>query len=193
MRLFLAPLLLLVALSGCASLSEDECTNGDWYKMGQSDALEGRTTDRLADHAKACRRYGIEPDRQAYLQGRDIGLGQYCTIENGFRVGREGYGYNRICPVSREASFMSGYSRGKEIHQIELDMASVERDMASLRASLYEKPRKEKDAKPLSDTDKAQIRRDLARLQRELNRLEREREQALVSAETFLSLNVPET
>ena len=51
-----ALLVLLVAatLAGCASLSQHQCLQGDWYSIGVGDGQRGMPVDRLDQHTRAC-------------------------------------------------------------------------------------------------------------------------------------------
>ena len=57
MRTFVAvvfvPLALLL-LASCATLSEEECRAADWYQIGVNDGAEGRATDYVESHRRAC-------------------------------------------------------------------------------------------------------------------------------------------
>ena len=62
-RYGLVPLftLLLGSLSGCASISQEECLLGDWYQIGLSDGQNGRS-NRAADYSKDCSEYQVKMD-----------------------------------------------------------------------------------------------------------------------------------
>ena len=70
--LFLAATaVVLAAMQGCATLSEADCVSADWSVMGKSDGQEGRPISELNRYRSQCSEYGVEPDSEAYLQGRD--------------------------------------------------------------------------------------------------------------------------
>ena len=48
-------------LAGCATLSERECRDQDWYGIGADDGFDGAPASTIEDHRKACTEYGIEP------------------------------------------------------------------------------------------------------------------------------------
>ena len=54
--------IILTGLSGCATMSGDECMTSDWSAIGYEDGARGYTTDRLASHRKACAKHGVTPD-----------------------------------------------------------------------------------------------------------------------------------
>jgi len=84
-----------LAISGCATLSKDQCLMGDWYEIGVQDGAAGYAPDRLAQHREACAEYRVRPDREAYRAGWDDGIGAYCTPERGYQEGRRGASYGR--------------------------------------------------------------------------------------------------
>lgn len=193
MRLFPILALSLFSLAGCASLSEEECQITDWYKLGQGDALEGYPDGRLQDHIKACQRYDIAPDTKLYAEGRQIGLQQYCTAENGFQVGRKGYRYQNICPSGVEKAFVGGYERGARLHRIELDIASANQERDALQRDWDVDPVK-KDESDAERRDRLlKLSRQIRRLEREIRRLERERERELIASDRYLLTVAPET
>ena len=44
----------LLFLSGCASMSSDECANSDWTAVGYEDGSRGYTSDQFSSRRKAC-------------------------------------------------------------------------------------------------------------------------------------------
>ncbi len=89
--------LLALSLSGCASMSGDECMTSDWSAIGYEDGSRGYTTDRMSKHRKACAKHGVTPDFTAYQSGRDQGLVEYCQPSRGFNVGSNGGSYQGVC------------------------------------------------------------------------------------------------
>jgi hypothetical protein len=102
--------------AGCASLSEDQCRQGDWADIGQADGYAGYAMTRLQDHAKACGKLGITPDAAAYSRGRQVGLRGYCTAPNGFNEGRLGNSYAGVCPPNLAPAFMAAYDDGRIVN-----------------------------------------------------------------------------
>jgi hypothetical protein len=74
--------LVIAGLSGCATLSEEECAMSDWHTIGFEDGSRGYTADRLGDHRRACAGGGqyhgvcapeLEPEfLDAYRAGREL-------------------------------------------------------------------------------------------------------------------------
>lgn len=109
-RYGLVPLftLLLGSLSGCASISQEECLLGDWYQIGLSDGQNGRS-NRAADYSKDCSEYQVKMDLKSYNKGRSEGLKTYCSYDNGVMMGQSNQRYTNVCPADLSSAFLSGY------------------------------------------------------------------------------------
>ncbi len=84
-------------LSGCATLSKEECMTGNWEAIGYGDGAAGRSAQRISEHNKACAKVGVAPDYQAWRKGREQGLTQYCTANNAYQMGLRGQPLNAVC------------------------------------------------------------------------------------------------
>lgn len=128
--LFLA-VTLAILLSGCATMSKEECQHADWYLKGVEDATQGYPLDRVIEHGKACARVKIEPDMKAYRQGHNKGARLYCVPAKGYSEGRKGASYNGICPVELEDKFLRAYRDGQELYNIEHKIDELENQINS--------------------------------------------------------------
>lgn len=135
--LLLAPFALLAA---CASLSEDECRAGNWYEIGRSDGADGRTSAFIAQHAKACRDFGIAPVQSEWERGRQAGLPLYCTPSRAFAEGRRGKHLNPVCPTADLATLTRANERGLRLNRIEQDIREAENDIRAINAELASLP-----------------------------------------------------
>jgi uncharacterized protein YceK len=54
--------LAIAVLSGCASMSSEECANSDWVAIGYEDGSRGYTTDQFGNRRKACAKHGVTAD-----------------------------------------------------------------------------------------------------------------------------------
>lgn len=154
----------------CATLNEDQCLAGDWNGIGYTDGANGYTTARFADHVKACAKYSVTPDQSLYLRGRERGLPVYCTLDRGFRVGRQGQSYAGVCPAALERPFLTGMADGRVVWdaQQRVDRAVNEISSAEARAADAD-TRMRDDEKRLADPavgadEKKVIRERLKRL-----------------------------
>jgi hypothetical protein len=110
--------LAFAGLSGCATMSADECMTSDWSAIGYEDGAHGYTMDRMSKHRKACAKHGVTPDLTAYQNGRDRGLVEYCQPGRGFNVGANGGSYNGVCDVNLEEDFLDGYNTGRHLYAL---------------------------------------------------------------------------
>lgn len=104
--------LMLGFLSGCATMSKNECINADWHSIGFTDGSRGVHYNNLNKHRQSCVKHEIIPDDNAYHEGWDQGIRSYCTADNGYRAGKAGRAYPNICPQDVEANFLSGWEQG---------------------------------------------------------------------------------
>ncbi len=103
-------------VTGCSTLSEEECLVADWQLIGREDGVNGRDASYIGNHRKACAEYGVVPDLQEYERGYGDGLVIFCTEQNGFLQGQKGIEYNSACPAYLEQDFLAGYRAGHEIY-----------------------------------------------------------------------------
>lgn len=118
-------LIALLVLSGCASMSADECVMSDWHTIGFEDGSKGYTMDRLGQHRKACAKHGVAPDLRAYQSGRDDGLYQFCQPSRGFNLGAGGGQYNGVCGDHSEPQFLDAYRSGYHLYNLRTNVNSA--------------------------------------------------------------------
>jgi Protein of unknown function (DUF2799) len=123
-------------LSGCASMSANECRTVDWRTVGYEDGAAGRAGDHIAQHRKACAKHGVSPDFARYQMGREQGLREYCKPVNGFRVGESGSDYAGVCPVDLEDAFASAYSSGRHLFTLQSRISETVRQLSERRREL---------------------------------------------------------
>ncbi|MCG8687817.1 MAG: DUF2799 domain-containing protein, partial [Desulfobacterales bacterium] len=109
-------LLICLLMSGCATLKKEECLTADWVQFGYEDGLKGYELDRIGKHRKACAKYGVKPDMEAYSNGRSKGLTFYCTPVKGYDLGRKGRTFPTVCPEKLAGEFRNGYEAGRQIY-----------------------------------------------------------------------------
>lgn len=132
----LLPLIGVVFLSACASLSESECARGDWQHIGFRDGQNGRPLARFDEHRDACMAHNVYPDKAPYLAGRSRGLNFYCTPSNGLAVGRRGESYAGVCPASAEREFLPAYEVGRDIFVARQKVDRIEQDQRMYQSRL---------------------------------------------------------
>lgn len=110
--------MLSVMLSGCASMSSEECAASDWTAIGYEDGSRGYTSDRFASHRKACAKHGYTADFSAYQQGRERGLVEFCQPSRGFSLGANGGQYYGVCAAHGEIEFLDAYRVGQQLYTL---------------------------------------------------------------------------
>ena len=119
-------LALLAWLTGCATMTAQECKVANWGEVGLRDGLAGAALPVLNDRVKDCAEAQVPVDTPRYLQGRDQGLLQYCRIENAVPLGLDGKSYNGVCPVAVEGEFRRRFQVGREVHVARNELRSLE-------------------------------------------------------------------
>lgn len=136
----------LLALSGCASMSGDECLTSDWSAIGYEDGARGLTTERFSKHRKACAKHGITANFADYQAGRNQGLVEYCQPNRGFNVGVNGGSYGGVCSANLEPDFLDAYNTGyrlyalrSEVNHATSSINSKERELDRIEELMIEK------------------------------------------------------
>lgn len=156
-------------IAGCATLNESECRSVDWFELGSRDGASGHSRGRLENHSEACSEFGLKADESAWREGYETGLEGYCTIDNGYSVGRHGGHYGRVCPAELEGEFVAAYELGRETHDVQREIEEISRYIESAESRLAGK-------KDLSDDARSDLRRQLYELYRQLSWLRRSRD-----------------
>lgn len=153
------PLAAALLTAGCASMSEEECRQANWYQQGMREALDGHSKNRLQEDREACAKVGVVPNVAQYMDGYDKGIRQFCTPENGARWGRAGKYYQNSCPADLDAAFRDRYQAGKAAYD-------AENRLNNLRNQQTDKQRKLDQSK--DDKQRKQLRDELDSLDRQL-------------------------
>lgn len=134
MRL-LTILLTCATLTGCASVTKEECIAGDWTAIGARDGVAGRVGDtQFARHTDACAKVQVTPDRSAWARGYAQGLAQYCTPSSGLTEGLAGRTYRGVCPQASQASFQRAYDLGRDVYDQKQVIAQIDNESSTLRS-----------------------------------------------------------
>jgi hypothetical protein len=114
-------------LSGCATMSPEECLQANWEEVGYHDAAAGYAASRSADHREACAEAGVQVDFELYRHGYSLGLPYYCTRETGFETGDHGGDYAAQCARHDFPEYASGYSEGLDVFVLKNERSELER------------------------------------------------------------------
>lgn len=119
-------------LSGCATLSKEECEVANWETIGFEDGSKGYASNRVSNHREACAEYGVAPNLEKYLAGHKRGIRLYCVPGKGFELGRSGTAYDGICPGDLEQSFLASYRQGFKVHELEVELYHLKKERKQL-------------------------------------------------------------
>jgi len=179
---------LTLLLSGCAGMSQKECTVADWRTVGYEDGVNGYAGARIAEYRTACAKYGVTPDLAQYQSGREQGLREFCRPTNGYRIGAAGGSYGGVCPDDLEGPFIAAFNAGHELYTLQArvwnadsqldakrrELSGIEHDIVASSASVVGNATTgEQRAQALIDT--AQMAEQAGRLRGEIQQLESDR------------------
>lgn len=160
-------LLAAAALGGCAMTAE-ECGRTDWLAQGMRDGGQGETRGQFGRYREQCGKFGIAPDHDAWERGWEQGNAQYCLPDNGYAVGRRGYGYQGVCQGAGSYAFMQAYERGRAIYRYEQQMQQLQDEIRQAERERYGLYQRLGDDK----SDRDAVRYQLMHLDNRLNMLQ---------------------
>lgn len=139
MKTFKATLLIAVmALSGCAAMSIEECQTANWASVGERDGQNGRS-NRIASYYKSCEKAGLVPNQRLYEQGYQKGLVNYCQPTVILDKSLAGSGSYSVCPVEKHSLLRPYYEVGSEYYDAKRKKESVYGDLKRYQDYLLDK------------------------------------------------------
>jgi hypothetical protein len=126
----------LVACTSTSSMSQNECSAVDWRTIGYEDGIAGHSGAQIGVHRRACAKYGVTPDLEAYRLGRVEGLREFCQPHNGYRAGVSGWPYYDVRPADLAARFLAQYQAGHELYVHEQRVRNVDAQLEFKRAEI---------------------------------------------------------
>ena len=160
-------------LGGCATIPEEQCAKVDWYDLGVTDGLSGHPADRLLRHREACAGVKIVPDEKRYLQGRPVGLAEYCRPDNAQREGLAGRPYANVCDQAFKRIYQAAYEVSSLRRRINNNLDEVSRKENELRDKKTSDSKRNQLRSEIRDLDRRResLRDDLFTAERELDRI----------------------
>lgn len=137
-------------LTGCETMSKEECLSADWYQVGYDDGRDGKERKQIEYITESCAKAGVIPDRELYFSGRDDGIREYCSPRHAFSLGVNGSYYHGVCPPETAAVFESYYREGKRIYTARQHLKDLETERHKLEQEL-EAARTDRDRKNIRD------------------------------------------
>lgn len=172
-------LLLVTVISGCETMTKDECKYANWNDIGLRDGLSGQSISLLGDRANDCAKAGIPVDTPLYLAGREQGLRSFCRLENAAALGLSGAAYAGVCPALVDIEFRRRYQAGYAVHELRNKGSALDNRSDRLQRQLSEVDSEEYQQLKASnkDDDRTRIRKGFderrRRLRKELGELDR--------------------
>lgn len=125
-----ACLAIVICLTGCAGISEEQCLALDWRTVGFEDGARGRPVQSISSYRQACGEYGVTADLDAYRSGHAEGVESYCLPVRGFDEGHRGARYQGVCPGELEPDFLAAYNSGRHLRDLETTLSGIENQIA---------------------------------------------------------------
>lgn len=124
----------LVVVVSCASISREECVQGDWETIGLRDGAAGERPDLQFDrHQRQCAKVDVTPDRTEWQRGYDQGLVRFCTPLSGLAQGQRGRINRNLCPAELAPRFAQGHALGLREHAQRAKVENVLNEISSLQ------------------------------------------------------------
>ncbi|USD37317.1 MULTISPECIES: DUF2799 domain-containing protein [Ferrimonas] len=120
---------LLALLSGCASMSVQQCQQANWARIGLTDGQSGVRVTRVDDYVKDCAEAGVQVAVADWTEAYELGLLSYCLPENGFLQGRQGHDYHNVC---HNDQFVERYNQGRALYLKEKRIAEIDTQLQQL-------------------------------------------------------------
>ncbi len=165
-----------LCLPGCATLDRGECETADWQALGLQNGQEGKPATHVARHRKACARYGLPVDADAWSKGWQVGIRNYCTPEGGLRAGERGRSNPEVCPPDLEGQFAYYNRIGRRLYDARSERETALFEFERLRQDGDKAKRR--DRRAASHEDVHDARRRLHRAERELRRAQEDADDA---------------
>lgn len=112
-------LILLFLVVSCSSMDRESCLATNWYDKGVRDGSSSGQ-DKFLQYQRECsqERISILSRSGEYKKGLIEGLRSWCTFQNGFNRGLDGYGGTVVCDNINPA-FGRGYEEGYREYRID--------------------------------------------------------------------------
>jgi len=105
--------LVTFGLTACTSTSDTvnlvQCTNNNWTDVGYKIAKEGKSVRNFSKFEELCGEKLAENAKSLYLNGYSSGIKEYCTYDNGQKLGSKGIPNNNNCPFELREQFDKGH------------------------------------------------------------------------------------
>src|SRR5690606_10583653 len=115
-------LLFLLLLSGCASMTKEECASEDWSNFAKTKFLmtPQSVNSIYQSGKKACEEHHIVPDQEAIKRGYIAGVNEFCQAKNIWERGLQGDKVNlAYCPRANRPRLERVLQASNQLYEIE--------------------------------------------------------------------------
>ena len=151
-----------LTVTGCATMSEQDCRHAHWESVGLQDGLEGASAKRLDGHREACASTGVVPDTVQWRRGYAHGLRSYCTPNSAWNVGLANQTYHGVCGHLDEPTFLRYHRAGVLVWQARQELSRSRAVLTRLETDLK---------KAATEGERRRLNDEIDRAERELSRL----------------------
>src|SRR5699024_5681906 len=132
---YLFMVITVIAMSGCATMTESECATADWHEVGYKDGSYGKTRAYKEERRTDCAKSVYALEEKKYQAGQEQRIVQYCTAENGRSEGLKGHPYLDACPAQFERDFLTQYKAAKRVYDAQQKIDELNRQSEHLTRS----------------------------------------------------------
>lgn len=165
-------LLLAAVISGCETMSPDECKYANWNDIGLRDGLSGQPLSLLSERVNDCTKAGTRVDTALYMASREQGLQSFCRLENAAPLGLSGTAYAGVCPALVDIEFRRRYQAGYAVHELRNKVSQLDNRSNRLQRQLREADKEEGQQLKATDKDddRKRIRKEFDERRRHLRK-----------------------
>ncbi len=114
MKKIVSTLFLVTLFSGCAGQSKElNCGSEDWTQLGYKTATDGDSVRTFEKYKQQCASTISDVEKQLFLDGFTKGIIEYCTFDNGYKIGASNRAMTKTCPPELVGIFTRGYKSGR--------------------------------------------------------------------------------
>lgn len=118
------------------AISESKCRSNDWFAVGREYGIKGEAEDKVLKDQASCQKKGVEIPLEQYKKGWLMGINDYCSPDNAYKMGVTKKKPAKNCPLVMKPTFDQFYGWGTNAAKIEKDIAKTDKDLKSKKKSL---------------------------------------------------------
>lgn len=145
-----------VLVTGCATMTPEQCRQASWMDVGLRDGLAGQPMMTLDERISDCKEVGVTVDTGRYVTGREQGLQSYCRLDNAITLGLNGSHYAGVCPPAIDPEFRRLFQKGYVVFELRTEVSNLDGRTLTLQHQLRDVDREE--GKLLRETEKDEDR-----------------------------------